>query len=80
MVKKIELKELFPDCKDVGRADTSKFVYIIPYGKDGKALEISLFHSEDEGEAEYHLNIFEIDKDREIVGDIISYDASVLNN
>lgn len=78
MVKKINLTDLFPDCKEVGKADTSKFVYLIPYGKDGKALELSLFHSEDEGDSEWHFNIFEVDKDREITGDIISYNANIL--
>ena len=72
------LKGLFPDCTEIKRASGSQYTHTITYGRNGEALELQLFHSEDNGDAEYHLNVNVVDKNGENVFDQHSYDATVL--
>ena len=75
MKTNIDLRQMFPDYKEVPKAECSKYVYDIPYGNDGNYLEIELFHSEDEGDSEWHLNIFQADKNND-VEDIFTVDVT----
>lgn len=77
MVKEFDLKELFSDYETVGVATGSSIIYRLRYGRNGEGLELGLFHSEDKGDAEYHLNVYEIDKQNN-VHDCISFNATVL--
>lgn len=77
MIKEFNLKDLFPDCETIDAASTSNVVYRLRYGRNGEGLELSLFHSEDKGDSEYHLNVFEIDK-RNDVHNTKSFDATAL--
>ena len=77
MVKEFDLKELFSDYETVGVAAGSSIIYRLRYGRDGEGLELGLFHSEDKGDAEYHLNVYEIDKQND-VHDCISFNATAL--
>ena len=77
MIKEFNLKDLFPDCETIPPACDSSVVYILRYGKNGEGLELGLFHSENEGDAEYQLNIVEIDGQNEFI-DQTSFDATAL--
>lgn len=77
MVKKFDLKDLFADCETIPQANESNVKYTLVYGRNGEHLDLVLFHSEDEGDEEYHLNIFVVDGHDEIQ-DQISYDATAL--
>lgn len=65
--KKIDIEDLFPDWYGLKVPETSSHKIKIEYGKYGEYLELSLFHSEDQGDDEWHFNIFECN----IKGDII---------
>ena len=77
MVKEINLKDLFPDCESIGAANVSDMTYVLRYGRNGEGLELSLFHSEDKDDAEYHLNLFKIDRQDNVL-DMMSYNATIL--
>lgn len=76
--KKFEIEELFPDWQSIPRASVSAHCLEIEYGKYGEFLQISLFHSEDEGDAEWHLNIITNKINSDVI-DIYSYNATKLN-
>lgn len=77
MIKEFDLKDLFADCETINPAQTSNVTYRLRYGRNGEGLELSLFHSEFEGDAEYHLNVFKIDGQND-VQDGMSFDATAL--
>jgi len=77
MVKEFDLKDLFPDYEEIETAFPSSISYKLRYGRDGESLMLELFHSEDKGDEEYHLNIFELDKHSKILSKS-SFDATAL--
>ena len=64
---KLYVEDIFSDWEKIPRADTSKKVYKLVYGINGEYLLLNLFHSEDDGDTEWHLNFFEIDGKDDVI-------------
>lgn len=70
-VKTMKLEGLFRDFYQIDKAEFSNYEWRIPYGKNGENITLVLFHSEDEGDSEYHFSI------RNIVNDEIANEINV---